>query len=128
MYLSGEYSFICTYLPHIVFLMFLGQYYFTNNPENVTICKGDTTVLHCGNNYPIVSVLPVLIINGTHFALPISPVGLPFQYIITNSSNDTRVMIGPVGEQAIGETTFGCFFPLLPSNIYSATATITIMG
>jgi len=107
--------------------MFLGQYYFTNNPENVTICKGDTKVLHCGSNFPAVGVVPNLNINGTDY-VSTPPADLPFQFIVTNSSNETRLMIGPVGEQAIGETTLYCFYHVMPSNIYSATATITVLG
>ena len=87
---------------------------------------------HCGYiiNSPI-QLLPILFVNGAaliigHNLNSIS--GLPLQYISpSNDTNATRIIVGPVGQQVIGNTTFFCEFTSTPQ-INSTIATLTVLG
>ena len=102
----------------------------TSNPDNQTICVGEEAVMHCG--YTSTVVAPVdLVFNHTITITRHSQhlPGLPTQFIQSlNDTTATRIIIGPVGKEAIGVTTFACFFDFLSVIINTTTAVLTIMG
>ena len=99
----------------------------TQNPENQTVCLGDTVVVKCGyTNFTLIR--PGLIVNGTwysdtttnplfHFVLPRFP----------NETDDTRIIIGPVDEHFIGATMVYCLYETIPT-AKTPTATIKVLG
>ena len=105
----------------------------TRNPDNQTICVGDKAVMNCG--YSVTSgdvyiFTPLADINQTwHAPVPFSqPIaGLPLQFIVPNDSNAIRIIVGPVGEQFIGMTTFQCYYSIIPP-LRSMTAVLTVLG
>ena len=102
----------------------------TRNPDNQTICVGDTAVMNCGYYSDFgYAILPLALINKTIYD-PLRPptAGLPLQFIPSpNDTNASRIIIGPVGEQFVGMTNFSCKFairspPLVP------TVVLTVLG
>ena len=99
----------------------------TRNPENATICIGDTTLFYCGYSAPIL-LSPNLNINGTDHTLTGVVPNLPTNLIQPlNDTNATRIEIGPVGTEAIGMTTMFCRLPSIPS-VDTVTVTLTVLG
>ena len=106
----------------------------TRNPENQTICVGDTAVMNCGYYSIFLSghvLIPLAYINGTLYGTYPGvnfPAGLPLQYIaLANDTNANRIIVGPVSEQAIGMINFECYYTLIPP-IFSTTAVLTVEG
>ena len=106
----------------------------TRNPDSQTICIGDKAVMNCG--YSVTSgdvyiFTPLADINNTlhapapEFSPPIA--GLPLEFIVANDSNDIRIIVGPVGEQFVGMTTFQCYYSIIPT-LRSMTAVLTVLG
>ena len=101
---------------------------YINDPENQTICIGDTAVMDCGYKSSS-GVVPLLlaVINGTALAANNSDVP-PF--IIKSNPNETnasQVIIGPVEKQFAGIITFSCQLALNPP-INGLTATLNVVG
>ena len=102
----------------------------TSNPGNQTICVGGEAVMHCG--YTGTSVAAVdLVYNHTITLTRRSQhlPGLPTQFMQPLSNTTaTRIIIGPVGKEAIGVTTFACAYDFLSVIVNTTTAVLTIMG
>ena len=112
-------------------MFLLGLVVITSNPDNQTICVGDTAVMNCGfdNGGSGIVLVPLAIINGTIHALNSQPVaGLSLDFISpANDTNASRIVVGPIGEQFIGTANFFCAFSLSPQ-VDTMTATLTVLG
>ena len=105
---------------------------FINDPENQTICIGDTAVMDCGyESSSGVAIVPALIafINGKELVANASDFP-PFIIVSSPSPNEThasQIIIGPVKKQFAGIITFSCRLALIP-RVNGLTATLTVVG
>jgi len=102
-------------------------------PDNATICKGMNVTLNCGFffiNTGFVAT-PRWMINGSaglsRSAIDNDPDDL-LQWIVDgNDTNTTRLLVGPVDERFVGNTTFQCEIPV-DDGPESQIATLTVIG
>ena len=99
------------------------------DPEDATICKGESVSMNCGyftNN--TLGIIPLWIINGAsvrRIAIDSNQNDL-LQWIVDgDDTNTTRLLVGPVDERFVGRTTFRCE---ISTERGSDNATLTVIG
>ena len=99
------------------------------DPEDATICKGESVPMNCGyftNN--TLGIIPLWIINGTSVRRSDidSNQNDLLQWIVDgDDTNTTRLLVGPVDERFVGRTTFRCE---ISAERGSGNATLTVIG